>query len=81
MTDYKADYRMELLHAQASYCDKHGVARTTLGNRVLNDTDFFERLESGGTCTMETYQKFMDWFKKNKNVSLLSKPRRRKVKE
>lgn len=59
------DYRLDILSAAKRYCEVTGLAAPTVATKVMNDGKFFDRLESGGGCTMKTYQKVMHWFEEN----------------
>ncbi|MDX2074683.1 MAG: hypothetical protein SFX19_10040 [Alphaproteobacteria bacterium] len=55
------NYRENLLIAAKNYCAATGKSLATVSTFVMNDGKFFDRIESGGGCTMDTYQKVMDW--------------------
>lgn len=59
------DFRSELLNAVSNYCQVTGKSPATVATQVMNDGKFFDRIESGGGCTMHTYEKVMKWFKDN----------------
>ncbi len=59
------DYRKQLLEAAETYCKQTGLSRATVGNYVAKDNRFFDRIESGGGCTIDTFQKVMNWFSEN----------------
>lgn len=59
------DYRKQLLEAAEAYCKTTGLSRATVGNYVAKDNRFFDRIESGGGCTIDTFQKVMRWFSEN----------------
>ena len=46
-----------LLSAANKYCERSGMSKARLATRVANDGKFFVRLESGGGCTLETYER------------------------
>lgn len=58
-------YKKELLRAVDVYCEATGRAKSGIGLAVLNDAKFFERFESGASCTMDTYERIMTWLKEN----------------
>lgn len=59
------DYRKELLDVANRFCTLTGKARGTIGNAVAKDARFFDRIEEGGGCTVDTYQNVMRWFDEN----------------
>lgn len=56
------DYRTELLTIASKYCELTGKSRSTIATKVMNDGKFFDRIENGAGCTMDTYEKVMRWF-------------------
>lgn len=60
------NYRKELCQKADEYCAVTGNSRGYLASMIVNDARFFDRIESGGGCTVDTYQKVMSWFEKNK---------------
>lgn len=56
------NYKDTILKAVKSYCEKTGREPGGVANIIVNDGKFFDRLESGGGCTMATYEKVMSWF-------------------
>lgn len=59
------DYRNTLLEAADKHCRATGKSRSTLANLVANDGKFFDRIERGGGCTMDTFENVMRWFSEN----------------
>lgn len=57
--------REEILDACKIYCARAKKMPSTVGNMIVNDGKFFDRIEAGGGCTMATYEKVMCWFKEN----------------
>jgi hypothetical protein len=39
----------------------------TLGTRLTNDSRFFDKMASGGTCTTKTFEKFLTFFRDASN--------------
>lgn len=58
-----ADWRHELLEAVDRYCETTGRARSGVGTMVLNDPKFFDRIGEGKGCTVDKYQKVMQWLR------------------
>ena len=59
------DYRNTLLDAADKWVKATGLSRATLGNRAAKDNRFFDRIEGGGGCTVDTFEKVMGWLKDN----------------
>lgn len=57
--------RETLLEAARIYCERTGKSRATLSTMVRNDGKFFDNLESGRSCTIDTYEMLMAWFVEN----------------
>lgn len=55
-----------MLAVASVYCISADVSRSTLGRFIVNDGKFFDRIEAGGGCTLQTYEKVMKWFQANK---------------
>lgn len=62
---FDADWRHEMLTAVDRYCEATGRARSGVGNLILKDVNFFDRIAGGGGCTVDTCQKVMAWLKEN----------------
>lgn len=45
----------------------------TLASRALNDGKFFDRLERGGGCTIETYERLMRFLRESKFEPVIQK--------
>lgn len=74
MTQVKLSESTQKMLASASeYCSSAGLKRSTLGRFIVNDGKFFDRIEAGGGCTMDTYEKVMAWL--NSNLPKKSKTR------
>ena len=71
------DLTATLLSAAKAYCRETGMSAARLATIVANDGKFFDRIESGGTLTVKTYEKFMAYFAEH---AAANKPKRsRKV--
>jgi hypothetical protein len=54
-----------LLEKTDEFCALTGRARSGIAAEILNDTKFFDRLESGATCTVRTFNKVYEWLVSN----------------
>lgn len=63
----------KMLEKASDYCVSKGLSKSTLGRFIVNDGKFFDRIEQGGGCTMETYEKVMSWLSTNKPKKSKSK--------
>jgi len=59
------NYRSVLLAKAKKYCKSQNIKTSTLGVRIMNDGNFFKRLESGGGITVDNYLKVSNWFSAN----------------
>lgn len=59
------NHRQKLLTAVAKYCESTQRARSGVGLTILNDSKFFDRIENGASCTVDTYEKVMCWLKQH----------------
>lgn len=50
------DYRKTLLSAAQDCVKRTGYSRSTVATKAANDGKFFDRIEKGGSCTVETYE-------------------------
>lgn len=57
--------REKLIEAKNLYCASTSLSSATVGTKVANDGKFFDRVEGGGSLTIETYEKVMQWFEEN----------------
>jgi len=62
------DLKTSLINAAQAHRKTTGEALATTANKVINDGKFFSRIERGGGFTVRTYQRFMDYFDKAKEV-------------
>lgn len=53
-----------LLHQIENYCARHGIEETTFGLRAVNDGKFVNRLRSGKTIQLSTYEKVTAFLKR-----------------
>lgn len=58
-------FKEELLSALSKYCEATGKAASGVGLTVFNDHKFFSRLQEGGSCTLRSYEKAMEWLTQN----------------
>jgi hypothetical protein len=54
-------YRDLILKKAHKYCDKRGISIGYLGSKIVNDGDFFGRLQDGGDCRASTLVKVDQW--------------------
>lgn len=77
------NYKEILLKTVQKYCELTGRVRGGVANAIANDGKFFDNIEKGGTCTMDTYVKAMKWLNENmpksahtaKSKKLIKKPK------
>lgn len=55
-----------MLDAVKEHCRLTKRKASTVGNYAVNDGGFFERLQNGGSCNVDTYNKVIRWLDKNK---------------
>lgn len=55
------DWRQKLLEQADRWCAATGLSRATLGTKAAGGGRFFERIEAGKGCTVDTYQRVLDW--------------------
>lgn len=60
--------REKLLKAAYRYCEKAEIEFATLSTRMRNDGKFLDGIADGKSCTIDTYEDCMGWFKKNKPI-------------
>jgi hypothetical protein len=51
----------QLLHRIESHAAASGLSDARIATLAVNDGDFVRRLRDGGTCHLETFEKFMAW--------------------
>ena len=56
------DSRLNLLTVARTYCDATGRSLARVATLIHDQGALFKKLEAGGTCTIETYDKAMCWF-------------------
>lgn len=59
------DYRTRLLMLARAYCAAQKISMARVATVVHDQGAFFKRLESGAGCTVDTYEKFLQWFSDN----------------
>lgn len=59
------EWRQTLLSLAAEGCKQFKIKETTLGNKIVNDADFFPSLRAGGGCGVDKYIRVIQWFAKN----------------
>lgn len=59
------DSSSALLKVARAYSEATGRSLARIGTVIHNQGAFFKKLEEGGTCTMETFDKAMRWFSEN----------------
>jgi hypothetical protein len=56
------DYRTRLLTVARAYCKATGLSMARVATLIHNQGAFFKRLEEGAGCTVDTYEKCLQWF-------------------
>lgn len=56
------DYRRRLLIVAVAYSEATSLSMARVATLVHNQGAFFKRLEAGAGCTVDTYEKCMQWF-------------------
>lgn len=56
------DSRQTLLTVARAYSDATGLSLARIATIIHNGGALFKKLDAGGTCTIETYDKAMFWF-------------------
>ena len=51
-----------LLNLCDTYIRSKGISASYIGILILNNSKFFSRIEKGGSCTIKTYNKVLQWF-------------------
>lgn len=59
------NYRKLILKKAKEYCEVRKIGQGYLGALIVNDGDFFTRLEDGGDCRASTLVKVENWLDKN----------------
>lgn len=59
------DSRQPLLTVARAYSDASGRSLARVSHLIHNSSVLFKKLEEGGTCTLDTYDKAMRWFSDN----------------
>lgn len=58
-------WRKEILALGDQYCAITGISHATVAHKAAGDGDFFDRLKSGGGCTVDKYLQVKEWFSVN----------------
>jgi hypothetical protein len=58
------DLTKHLLDTASAYAKERGISMARLSTLVMNDGKFFDRVGSGKTLTVRTYEKVTAWFVK-----------------
>lgn len=59
------DSRLTLLTVARAYSTATGRSLARVGTVIHDQGAFFKKLEAGGSCTMDTFDKAMRWFSAN----------------
>lgn len=70
------DYKQNLIRMAKAYKAEHGYSLTYISNHIVGNSDFFENLEKGGDCKLETYQRALKFFNENKSIKELRRDKR-----
>ena len=54
--------KAQLLAVAGEYRKRTGLSYARIATVVINDGKFFDRLQNGGSCTIATWERFMDFF-------------------
>lgn len=55
------DWRIDFLEKVDAYCSATGRARSGVAKAILNDPKFFDEIEEGRSCTVDTKEKVEKW--------------------
>lgn len=64
------DYRTQLLTLANAYAASTGKSVSRLATIVAGSGIFFDRIEAGASCTVDTYLRAKQWFRDNWPVDL-----------
>lgn len=59
------DYRKQILRLADIYANRTGRSTARIATLIHNQGQFFERLEEGKGCTVDTFLKALCWFEAN----------------
>lgn len=57
------DLSANMLALADRYCAEKKISRSRLATIVVNDGKFFDRIDKGGSLTVRTYERFIEFFK------------------
>lgn len=57
------DLKDQLVRDATAFAEREGISLATLGDRVLNNSKFFDRLSGGASCTLASYERFYEHFR------------------
>jgi len=57
-----------LLSQIESFLSETGIQPSTLGRQAVNDGKLIERLRDGGTVTLETATRIVEWMDANRDI-------------
>jgi len=55
------DFKAQLLDVVERYSTATGSTLPTIGKEIMNDTQFFRRLNDGKSCTLDTATRVLRW--------------------
>lgn len=55
----------DMIEQAKTYSEHTGRALSTIGSYAVRDGKFFDRLQSGGGCTLKTAGRLLSWFSDN----------------
>jgi len=61
----EAQLRRAIIERAAEYRRATGLALSTVSQRAVGRSDYIERVKRGGSFTIHTYSKLMDFFDSN----------------
>jgi len=56
------EYRSRLLLVAQTFAEVQHLSLARVSTKVRNDGKFFDRIEKGAGCTVDTYELVMQWF-------------------
>lgn len=61
-------WREDVLRTASEWEKKTGRKRSGAASEIMNDAKFFDRIEDGGGCTVDTLERVERWFKENLRI-------------
>lgn len=58
---------LQLCHLADIWADNCNRSPATLGTKIANDSKIFDRLKDGSSCTINTFEKFLSFFRDGEN--------------